>query len=164
MRRINISTYKWNTDGKGNPEAKVRELLSMPEVAILKRLATERLGVEADSFDAMVAEEVNKPEAAEQGMDYLVRDSIVEILFHPGLQLAAKDLLDRDTLARKIKDWPGDDLLLEEEEYKKVVSGMEALRGLGRHDVEFVKRILNAQTVEVQAKPALAAGSATPTK
>lgn len=155
MRRIDLSPYKVHTDGKSNPAEKVSDFLSMPQVAVLKRLATERLGISVEDFSAIVMEEVNRPEAnTDQIPDYLVRESIVEMLFNPSLGLSAKDLLDRDPLARRIKDLPGNDLLLEEAEYKKVLTALEALRGLGRHDVEFVKRVFNAPTVEVQAKPA----------
>ncbi len=162
MRRIDIAPYKWHNNGKSNPEAKARELLELPAVAILKRLAVERLEVDAESFDAMALAEVSKPDSQDE-VDYLVRDSIVEILFHPNLQLGGKELLDQSTLALKIEKWPDNDLLLEEMEYNKVKAGVEALRGLGRHDVEFITRILNAPTVEVQVKPAIEAGSA-PTK
>lgn len=154
MRRIDLSPYKVHTGGKSNPAEKVSDFLSMPQVAVLKRLATERLGISVADFNVIVMEEVNKPEANDQSPDYLVRESMVEMLFNPSLGLSAKDLLDRDPLARRIKDLPGNDLLLEEEEYKKVLTALEALRGLGRHDVEFAKRVLNAPTVEVQAKPA----------
>lgn len=163
MRLIVIGNYKWQPNGKSNPEARARELLESPTVAILKRLAVEHLGVEAESFDALAMEEVSKPDSQDE-VDYLVRDSIVEILFHPNLQLGGKQLLDQNILALKIEKWPDNDLLLEEDEYNKVKAGVEALRGLGRHDVEFISRILNAPTVEVQAKPAVEAVSATPTK
>ncbi len=85
-------------------------------------------------------------------MVYNVRDSAVEVLFHPSLQLGGKDVLDRDDLARKIEHWPDTDLLLEEAEYTKLLAGVNAVRGLTRRDVEFVKRVLNAPQVEVQSK------------
>ena len=153
MRRIDLSPYQIKvTDGR-SPDAKLREFLATPQVAIIRRLAAERLGVPPADFDAVAMEEVNRPEArAEQALDYDVRGSLVEILFHPGLELRAKDLLDRDTLARKINDWPGADLLLEEDEYRKVVAGLEAVRGLGRNDVEFVRRVHQAPQAEVEAK------------
>ncbi len=88
----------------------------------------------------------------EEQIDYDVRGSLLEILFHPDLLLGAKDILNRDTLARKIEAWPDFNLLLEEEEYKKVVAGVNALKGLTRRDVEFARRVIDAPPVEVQVK------------
>jgi len=91
-------------------------------------------------------------EKVQPTIPYNVRDSVIEVMFHPDLMLGARAVLERDALAVKIKDWPDNNLLLEEEEYKKVVAGLEAVKGLTRRDVEFAKRILNAPQVEVQPK------------
>lgn len=153
MRRIDISPYQINIADGRSPDEKLREFLSTAPVAVIKRLAIEKMAISPKDFDALAMDELGKPETkAESTTDYDVRNSLMEILFHPGLELRAKDVLDRDVLARKIKDWPDKELLLEEEEYKKVVAAIEVLRGLTRHDVEFVRRVLNALQVEVQPK------------
>lgn len=152
MRRIDLTPYKIDLGGSnGKVEDRLNELLLAPPLAVLKRLAVERLAVPETEFLALVMEEAKKPDPP-SSPDYDLRGSIIEILFHPNLQLGAKDLLDRDTLARRIKDWPDNDLLLEEEEYKKVLAGLEVLRGLQRHDVQFVRRVLDAPKVEVTAQ------------
>lgn len=81
---------------------------------------------------------------------YDVKGSLIEVLFAPDLRLAALETLERDDLARKIKDWPDDTLLLEETEYQKVKSGLESLRGFGRNDVEFIRRVEQAPEVAVK--------------
>ncbi len=124
MRRIDLTPYKINAPANGKSEEKLSQLLGLPEEA----------------------------PKAEADADYDVRGSIVEILFHPDLQLGATALLDRDTLARKVNDWPDKDLLLEEADYKKVLAAVEVLKGLTRHDVEFIRRVLNAPEVAVEVK------------
>ncbi len=140
MRRIDLTPYKVNAPANGKLEEKLSQLLALPE---------ETPKAKTD----LPASPANEPTAiAKAEADYDVRGSIVEILFHPDLQLGAKALLDRDTLARKVNDWPDNDLLLEETDYKKVLAALEVLKGLTRQDVEFVSRVLNAPEVAVEVK------------
>lgn len=83
---------------------------------------------------------------------YDVRASLVSILFHPDLRLEAKELLERDKLANKINDWKDGHLLLEETEYEKVKGALGIIKGFSRNDVEFVRRVLEAETAEVAEK------------
>ncbi len=153
MRRIDISSYPIESVDGRSPDEKLKSFLANAQVAVIKRRSVEKLAISPEYFDATALDELIKPDAQmETTVDYNVRDSIIEILFHPDLQLGARAVLDRDAFARKIKDWPDNDLLLEEEEYKKVVAALEVLRGLARRDVEFIKRVLNAPQVEVQPK------------
>lgn len=78
---------------------------------------------------------------------YDVRDSIIGILFNPNQRLKARELLDRDDLARKIRDWSGDLLQLENAEYVQLQRAVETLEGYGRHDVELVRRLLAPKDV-----------------
>jgi hypothetical protein len=80
-----------------------------------------------------------------------VKGSISAILYHPDLKLRARDLLDNDRLAQKIKH-SQDSVLLEEAEYDKVKAAFESISGFEINDVELVKRVLDAETVEVQEK------------
>lgn len=91
--------------------------------------------------------EVGKPA---EPPDYDIKGSIVEIMFAREQQLTAIETLERDSLAHKIKDWPDNTLLLEEAEYLKVKQSLEALRGFGRNDVEFIRRIMQAPEVPVK--------------
>ncbi len=85
--------------------------------------------------------------------EYDVKSTLIEVLFAPDLRLAALETLERDDLAHKIKDWPDNTLLLEEADYQKVKAGLESLRGFGRNDVEFIRRVEKAPEVAVkQAK------------
>ena len=84
-------------------------------------------------------------------VNYGIKDSLVTILFNPELKLSAVDLLKQNKLAEKITD-STDELLLEEEEYTRVKAALDRVTGLGRNDVTFVERILEAETVEVAEK------------
>lgn len=82
---------------------------------------------------------------------YAVKDSLIELLFAKDLQLTGVELVERDEIAQKIASCDGC-LLLEEAEWAKLNRATELVRGLGRSDVELVKRIVNAGKVEVEEK------------
>jgi hypothetical protein len=86
----------------------------------------------------------------EKTVPYLVRISLVNTLFHPDLKLNAYQLLENNKLATKIKDSEDDSILLEEYEYQKIKAAIELISGFTKDDIEFVNRILNAETVEVK--------------
>lgn len=85
-------------------------------------------------------------------LPYEVKDSIIEMLFARDLQLSGRELLKRDELARKLSACADGNVLLEEEEWNKLVMAVETVKGLGRPDVELVHRILEAPKIEVEAK------------
>jgi hypothetical protein len=77
-----------------------------------------------------------------------VKGSIYAALYHPDLKLSAMELLGNDKIAQKVKAAEGS-VLLEEAEYEKIKRAFETLRGFDMNDVELVKRVLDAETVEV---------------
>lgn len=83
---------------------------------------------------------------------YEFRGSLCAILFNANLQLNAVDLLDREDIARKIRDCNGKNLLLEEEEYSKIKASLDAFQGFGQNDVPFVKRIVDCSEIKVEEK------------
>jgi hypothetical protein len=78
---------------------------------------------------------------------YNVKDSIVNVLFLPALQLKGADLVRQNILATKIEQCKEDDITLEEAEYEKVKAAIEAYPAQSRVDVELVDRILNQTPV-----------------
>ena len=70
-------------------------------------------------------------------------------LFNPALQLTAVQLLDTNDLADRIRI-AGETILLSLEEYATVRRAAEVATGYMENDVEFVRRILNAEEVEVE--------------
>lgn len=81
---------------------------------------------------------------------YNVKESLISILFLPALQLQAVELLERDRLGSKIMDVKDGFVLLEEAEYKKVLDAVNLHKGFGKNDVEFVRRVLEAEEVDVK--------------
>lgn len=95
---------------------------------------------------------VRNPEGEYTELPYEMKDSMTEVLLARDLQLAGSELLVHNDIARKIKDSEDDYVLLEEAEYSKLVLAVNTVKGLGRPDVEFVRRILKAEKIEVEAK------------
>lgn len=83
---------------------------------------------------------------------YEVKDALVEILFARCLGLSGAEILKRDDLAHKIMDCADGKVLLEEEEWNKFVTAVNTVKGLGRTDVELVRRIIEAPKIEVEEK------------
>jgi len=80
---------------------------------------------------------------------YPVKATLIGILFHPSLQLEAREALERDRLANKINDCKDGFVLLEDAEYDKLVQAVNTVKGFSRNDVEFIKRVLEAETAKV---------------
>ncbi len=98
-----------------------------------------------------VTEKVRNPVtggAQEFTMPYNVKDSVLNILFLPNLRLAGAALVKQNVLAIKIEQ-SKDSVLLEEEEYQRVLAAANAYTAQGRSDVELIDRILN-QTPEIK--------------
>ena len=85
-------------------------------------------------------------------IDYQVVQSLINVLFHPELQLGGMALLEQNELAGKILVNDGKEILLEDSEYAKVKQPFDIIKGFGKNDVELVRRILQAETVEVAEK------------
>ena len=80
-------------------------------------------------------------------LPYLVKDSILNIMFLPVLQLKGAELVKQNVLAMKIEQ-AKDEILLEESEYERIKRAVEAYPAQSRADVQLVDRILN-QTPEI---------------
>lgn len=84
---------------------------------------------------------------------YDVKRSLVEMLLSRQLELSATALLERDEIARKILRCTDGFVLLEDEEYDKLVSAVNTVKGLGRQDVPLMRRILEeTKQIEVEEK------------
>lgn len=81
-------------------------------------------------------------------LPYLVKESILNIMFLPDLRLQGAELVRQNILAMKIEQ-AGDSIMLEEEEYERVRKAAEAYKAQSRADVELIDRILN-KTPEIK--------------
>ena len=89
------------------------------------------------------------PYKCQDGQDYKVKESIVNLLFAPQLRLGARAAIEHDRIARKVES-SGESVLLEEAEYEKVRNAVETFEGYSRNDLEFVQRVLEAEPIMVK--------------
>jgi len=83
---------------------------------------------------------------------YPVKDSILNLLFVPALQLNGAELVKQNVLAMKLEQCKEDNILLEDEEYNRIKKAIDTFKGFGKNDVELVERINEAEKVEVEQK------------
>ena len=92
------------------------------------------------------------PDGQIKEINYGIKESMVEILYNPALKLNSINLLKQETLAKKIADCAGDELLLEEDEYVRLKNALGVIEGLSKNDLSMVHRIVEAEEVEVTEK------------
>lgn len=83
--------------------------------------------------------------------DYDVRTSLVTILFIPGQNVNIREAIERDKIAQKIENSTSP-ILLEDAEWERLKKAVEFLKDVTRHDIECMKRVLDAKLVEVEKK------------
>ena len=83
---------------------------------------------------------------------YPFKDSILNLLFAPVLQLNGAELVKQNVLAMKLEQCKEDEILLEDEEYSRIKKAIDTFQGFGKNDVELVTRINEAEVVEVKTK------------
>lgn len=103
--------------------------------------------INLENYDVNVR---NKEEI--EKIPYKVKESLSNILFHPANKLSGRDLLLAHKLGNKIEECKEDHILLEEVDYLKLKKSVENIEGFTKNDVEFVKRVLEAEDVEVKEK------------
>ena len=90
-------------------------------------------------------------DGVEKDVPYAVRPSLINLLFSQR-ELGAMEVLERDDLARKIRDWDGDTLLLEDAEFRQLELAVRSFKGYQKNDVELVRRVVKADTVQPTVK------------
>ncbi len=129
MRQLELSSIVVGLDNLDELKKKLsRALAGNDDVALLK-----------------VASEIAKANI------YDVKASAIEVLFHQELDLRGEALLQRDDLARKIRNANGK-VLLEEVEWVDLRNAINTAPGLNRHDIPFMRLVTNAPVMEVEAK------------
>jgi len=84
-------------------------------------------------------------------LPYDVKESISMVIFSPTLKLDGRSLLKRGKLAEKIEA-AKDEILLEDADYTIVQTSFAQVTGYGKNDLELVKRVLEAEDIEVKEK------------
>jgi len=87
---------------------------------------------------------------------YNVKESMVSCLLHPALKLTGRELLLRNKLASRIEEAKiiegNGFILVEEEDYRKLRQAFETIEGFTKNDMELVRRVLEAEEIEVAEK------------
>ena len=83
---------------------------------------------------------------------YHVKDSILNLMFIRDLQLSGAELVKQNVLAMKLEQCKDSEILLEDEEYQRIKKAIDTFRGFSRNDVELVRRVNEAEKVEVEQK------------
>jgi len=91
-------------------------------------------------------------EAIDAEMPYKFKDSILNLMFIRELQLDGAELVKQNVLAMKLEQCKDDEILLEDEEYRRIKKAIDTFKGFKRQDVELVTRINEAEAVEVKSK------------
>ena len=91
---------------------------------------------------------------------YDVRDSVAQVLLNPQQKLNGPGLLKANMLAEKVLTCNDPVFLLEDAEYDMLRKAAETTVGFDRPDVEFVRRIMEAERVTVQEVPSALGGKA----
>jgi hypothetical protein len=90
---------------------------------------------------------------------YNVKESMVSCLLHSALKLTGRELLLRNKLATRIEDAEivegNGSILVEEDDYRKLRQAFETIEGFTKSDMELVRRVLEAEEIEVAEKDAV---------
>ena len=92
--------------------------------------------------------EVKLPSGEMNTVQYDVKEMLVGVLLHGSLGLTGKEIYKRSPIADKISKAEGE-LLLEEDEYNKIHSAVDTIKGFGMNDREMVRRVIEAEEVAV---------------
>ena len=99
-----------------------------------------------------VPDRMNPGKEIDTEFPYRVKDSILNLMFIPALQLSGAELVKQNVLAIKLETCKDDEILLEEEEYQRIKKAVDTFKGYNRNDFELVTRINEAEVVEVETK------------
>jgi len=109
--------------------------------------------IDIRNYDTQITIKDEDGATVPQMVPYEVTSSLINLLF-ASPNLSALELLARDDVARKIRDCQLDSVSLEENEYVLLKTAVEVFKGYRQNDLELVKRVLFAQTVDPNQKKA----------
>jgi len=99
-----------------------------------------------------VPDKIKLGQEIEYEIPFFVKTSILNVMFIPELLLSNADLVRENILAMKLEQWQEDEILLEEEEWQRLKRAFDTFKGFNRDAVELVRRINEAEVVEVKTK------------
>ncbi len=109
-----------------------------------------KLNLKNYTVKVKVPDQKNPGQVIDAQYPYGVKDSILNLMFIPDLQLNGAELVKQNVLAMKLEQCKEDEILLEDAEYSRIKLAVDTFKGFGRNDVELVERINSV--VEVDSK------------
>lgn len=97
-------------------------------------------------------DKMNPGKVIEGEWPYQTKETILNLLFNKELRLSNADVVRANALALKLEACKDDEILLEDEEFVRIKKAFDVFKGFNRNDVELIRRIDEAETVEVEAK------------
>jgi hypothetical protein len=107
--------------------------------------------IDLTPYDVTIQRKSETGEIVSAIAPYDIKTSISGILFLPDLKISGREAVKRDKLCEKIEA-AENSILLEEADWKKIVDAIEALPGVGRNDVKFIQRVLEAPEIDITKK------------
>ncbi|MBE9570161.1 MAG: hypothetical protein IMF11_06025 [Proteobacteria bacterium] len=97
--------------------------------------------------------QMQNPEGKLAPTPYRVKESLVSCFLHPSLRLTGRELLLRSKLATRIEEAEikkgNGYILVEDTDYHKLKKAFETIEGFTKSDMELVRRVLEAEEVQV---------------
>ncbi len=84
-----------------------------------------------------------------QFIPYDFKESLMQLMFHPNLQLSGKALLKTNIIAEKIIK-ADKEILLEEADYQNIKNAVDSFKGFSKNEIELVKRVINCPEINVK--------------
>ena len=111
-----------------------------------------KINLENYTVKMKIPDKMNLGQEIEVEFPFNMKDSVINVLFIPQLHLNGVELLKANVLAQKILACEGDELLLEDAEWTRLSTAINTAQGFGRMEIEFCRRIIEAEAVEVEPK------------
>ena len=84
-----------------------------------------KLNLKDYTVKVKVPDQMNPGEVIETEVPYPFKDSILNLLFIPALQLGGAELVKQNVLAMNLEQCKGDEILLEDEEYYRIKKAID---------------------------------------
>ena len=111
-----------------------------------------KLNLENYTVKFRVPDKMNPGQEIEAEYPYHVKTTILNLMFNSALQLSGAEVVRQNILGMKLETCKGGEILLEDEEYERIKKAFDTFKGYSRADVELVRRINEAEVVEVEQK------------
>ena len=94
---------------------------------------------------------IRDPKGINQFITYQFKDALVNVITHQSVGLNGPELLEVDVIVQKIEK-AGLEVILTDDDYKKIIELFKRFRGFSKNDIKFVKRVYNCPEISDDGK------------